>query len=268
MHKLIAVIIALGTALPVSAGALFTVDASYGGSSSTSTIEIEGSKMKMNAGSADSKWNGEMIFNADRREMIVVNHDDRSYFVIDHDQMRELSQQINQAMSSMEQALAALPEGQRAKMEQMMKSKMPAMAEAREPSQLKRTGVSDSVNGFDCDFYEVWRSGVRERELCVTDWSNVAGGRELAETFTALGEMMREMLDSLPKMANGATIGDATFEHMNEMGGFPVISREYGDDGVLDGESRLVSAAAASFAADDFEPPKKYKRRDLMKGMK
>ena len=80
--------------------------------------------------------------------------------------------------------------------------------------------------------------------------------------------MMRSMLDNLPRMANGASIGDAAFEHMKEINGFPVHTREYGDDGVLDGESKLVSASAASFDSADLEPPKKYKRKDLMKGMK
>ena len=124
--------------------------------------------MKMDVATNSADWNGDMLFHGDSREMIVVDHDKKSYYVIDEEQLEKLASSINQAMSSMEQALAALPEGQRAKMEQMMKSRMPAMAEPREPSELKKTGASDTVNGFDCEIYEVWRSGVRERELCVT----------------------------------------------------------------------------------------------------
>jgi hypothetical protein len=171
-------------------------------------------------------------------------------------------------MASMEQALAAMPEGQRARMEQMMKSKMPAMAEPREPSELKDTGSIDTVNGIDCEIFEVWRSGARERELCVTDWDNVAGGEEMAAAFYAMGEFMAEMLDSLPAMGNGETLGDAAFEHMKEIGGFPVRTREYGSDGSLDGQSVLISSKEVATDPGDFAPPKKYKRKDLMKGMK
>ena len=69
-------------------------------------------------------------------------------------------------------------------------------------------------------------------------------------------------------MGNGQSIGDAAYEHMKEMDGFPVRMREYGDDGVLDGESKLIGSKEVSTEPSDFMPPKKYKRKDMMKGMK
>ena len=41
-----------------------------------------------------------------------------------------------------------------------------------------------------------------------------------------------------------------------------------GEDGVLDAESTLQSSREADLDPSQFEPPKKYKRKDLMKGMK
>lgn len=255
-------------ALPATSGVLYEVESSYDGTATQAGIAVEGLNMKMDVASGAKDWNGYMLFHGDSHEMIIVDHDKKSYFVIDEKQMQELAGTVNQAMASMEQALAALPEGQRAKMEQMMKSRMPDMGTPREPSELKKTGESDSVNGLDCNIYEVWRSGVRERELCVTDWDNVAGGREVADVFYEMGAFMTEMLDSLPKMGGGQSLGDATYEHMKEMNGFPVRTLEYGDDGVLDGQSTLKSSKRVDFSAADFEPPKNYKRKDLMKGMK
>lgn len=268
MKKTLAAIAVLSLAIPASAGALFEVESSYGGSTNQTAIAVEAMLMKMDVASGDNDWDGEMIFRAESREMIVVNHDEKSYFVIDEEQMRKLAGAVSQAMASMEQALSAMPESQRARMEEMMKSRMPAMAAPREPSELKKTGGSDTVNGFGCEIYEVWRSGVRERELCVTDWDNVADGREIADVFIEMGAMMTEMLDSLPKMGDGGSIGDAAFEHLKEMNGFPVRTREFGNDGILDGQSTLISSKKADFEPADFEPPKKYKRKDLMKGMK
>lgn len=268
MKKTLVILGLLLSALPASAGVLFEVESSFRGMTTQTGIAVEGLHMKMDVASEDKDWNGDMIFRGENHEMIIVDHDKKSYFVIDEEQLRKLAGTINQAMASMEQAMAALPESQRAKMEQMMKSRMPDMGTPREPSKLKKTGTSDSVNGFDCEIYEVWRSGARERELCVTDWDNVAGGRQVAEVFHEMGAFMTEMLDSLPKMGSGASLGDATYEHLKEMNGFPVRTLEYGDDGVLDGQSTLISSKEADFDPADFEPPKKYKRKDLMKGMK
>jgi hypothetical protein len=52
------------------------------------------------------------------------------------------------------------------------------------------------------------------------------------------------------------------------MNGFPVRTREYGDDGMFDGRSTLISSKEVDFEPADFEPPKKYKRKNLMRGMK
>jgi len=255
-------------ALPSSAGVLYEIESSYGGKTSEATIAVEDLNMKMDVATDDQDWNGDMIFHGQNREMLVVNHNNKTYFVIDQEQMKKLAATVNQAMASVEQALAGLPESQRAKMEQMMKSRLPDMGTPREPSVLEKTGASETVNGFDCAVYEVWRSGVRERELCVTDWDNVAGGSEVADVFYEMGEFMAEMLDSLPKMGGGKSLGDATYEHLKEMNGFPVRTREYDDNGRLTGNSTLISSEEADFDPADFEPPKKYKRQDLMKGMK
>jgi hypothetical protein len=268
MKMLFVVIALLALAIPSSAGVLYEVETSYGGTATQAGISVDGLKMKMDVASGEKDWNGYMLFDGDSREMIVVNHDNKTYFVIDQEQMKKLADTVNQAMASVEQALAALPESQRAKMEQMMKSRMPDMGTPREPSELKKVGGSENVNGFDCEVYEVWRSGVRERELCVTDWDNVAGGSEVADVFYEMGEFMTEILDSLPKMGGGGSLGDATYEHIKEMNGFPVRTREYDDNGMLDGQSSLISSKKADFDPSEFEPPKKYKRQDLMKGMK
>lgn len=254
-------------AMPASAGVRYDIESSYGGTTQETSIDVDGSRMRLNFASGDTAGDGYMVFRGDRQEMMIVNTKDRSYFVIDQAQMKQLADTVNQAMASMEQALAAMPEAQRAQMEKMMKSRMPAMAEPREPSELKRTGASDTVNGYDCNIYEVWRSGVRERELCVTSWDNVAGGPDVAKVFTEMGEFMTEMLDNLPKIG-GRSFGDETFEHMKEIDGFPVRTREYGSDGVLDGESTLQSSTEAAIDDAEFEPPKGFKKQDLMKGMK
>ncbi len=268
MKTLLGIVVLLITALPISAGVIYEVESTYGDTATKAGIAVEGLNMKMDVASGDRDWNGDMLFHAKDREMIIVDHDKKSYFVIDEEQMRKLAGTVNQAMASMEQALASLPEGQRAKMEQMMKGRMPDMGAPREPSELRKTGETDTINGYPCVKYIVIRGGTKERELWVTGWDNVAGGSEVANVFYEMGAFMTEMLDSLPKMGSGASLGDATYEHMKEMNGFPVRTLEYGDDGVFDGQTTLLSSKEVDHDPADFEPPKKYKRKDMMKGMK
>jgi len=234
---------------------------------SDSRISVDGDLVKMDVTSGSKDLNGEMIFRGDRKEMVIVNNEDKTYFVLDEEQMKALAAQISQAMSAMEQALAAVPEGQRAKMEEMMKQRMPMQMEPREPAELKKTGDSDTVGGYPCVRYEVWRGGIRERELWVTQWKNIEGGTDAVQAFEDMSAFFKEMLDSLPQMGD-RSFADSAFEHLKEMGGMPVVTREFADDGTLESEARLTSASSRSLDPADFEPPKDYKRKDMFGGMK
>lgn len=234
---------------------------------SASRVSVEGDLVKMDVTSGGTDIAGEMIFRGDRKEMVVVNNEDKTYFVLDEEQMKALAAQISQAMSAMEQALAAVPEGQRAKMEEMMKQRMPMQMEPREPAELKKTGDSDTVGGYPCVRYEVWRGGIRERELWVTQWKNIEGGADAVQAFEDMSAFFKEMLDSLPQMGD-RSFADSAFEHLKEMGGMPVVTREFADDGTLESEARLTSASSRSLDPADFEPPKDYKRKDMFGGMK
>jgi hypothetical protein len=272
MQRILGATLALLAALPAFAGVVYEVEnnnmTTSPGEMTTASIAFEGKLMKMDITSANEDQDGEIIFRADRREMVMVNHGDRSYFVLDEQQLRAIADQINQAMASMEQALAGMPESQRAQMEKMMKDRMPGMGSKPQPSELKKTGDSDTINGYPCVRYEVWRGDTKERELWVTDWSNVTGGSEAAQVFMEMASFMQEMLDSMPQMGEAESFGDATFEHMREMNGYPVMTREFDASGAVQYESKLISAQESTLDPADFEPPKNYKRKDIMKGMR
>ncbi len=51
---------------------------------------------------------------------------------------------------------------------------------------------------------------------------------------------------------------------MKELGGFPVVTREFDDyDGSLEGETALRSARRQTLDPDAFEPPKGYRLRSM-----
>ena len=55
---------------------------------------------------------------------------------------------------------------------------------------------------------------------------------------------------------------------MREMNGFPVVAREFDDNGEFEGMSALKSATRQTLKPEDFEPPAGYKRQDLDMGGK
>ncbi len=254
---------------PVFAGVVYEIEVTDHTTSPASTsgshISVEGSLLKMDAISGSKDMDGEMIYRGDRREMVIVNDEEKSYIVLDEEQMKAMAAQISQAMSAMDQALAAVPEGQREKMREMMNKRMPMKMDQREPSNLKKTGETDTINGYPCVKYQVWRAGILERELWVTPWKNIEGGADAVQAFEDMSSFFKEMLNSLPQMGD-QDFADSAFEHLKEMGGMPVVTREFADDGSLENESTLKSANQQAFDPDEFEPPKNYKRKDMFKG--
>ncbi len=272
MKRTLMTLAILTAAAPVLAGVVYQVKTTdmtgSSGETMQSTISADGPLLKMEMKGPGSGFNGEMIYRGDRREMVMVNHDEKTVMVMDEATIKAMADQISQAMAAMEQALAALPASQRAKMEQMMKSKMPAMPEPTAPAEIKATGDGDTINGYPTTRYDVWRDGVRQRELWVTGWSNVDGGEEVAETFQQMAAFMQDMLDNLPNIGGIRSAGDTAFTYLKEMKGFPVKTRELSDSGAVESESVLVSSEQQDLDPSTFEPPKGYKKQDLKKMMK
>ena len=270
MKKIVMFLSVFLLTIPAAAGVVYEIEVTDHEQSppNTESIEtvVEGRLLKMGISSSDRGGNGEMIYRGDRREMVVVDHDKKTYFVIDEEGMKAIAAQLNEAMSMMEQALANVPEAQRAMVEEMMKKKMPQVEKVDRPkTELRNTGEQADHNGYPCVRYEVLRDGRAIRELWVTDWKNVAGGAEVAELFQEMSEFFKEMLDSLPKFAETGG-AHQPFEHLREMNGFPVVTRELGDDGSLENEASLRSAKRQIIDPDAFEPPSGYKRQEMLKG--
>ena len=59
-------------------------------------------------------------------------------------------------------------------------------------------------------------------------------------------------------------MGANAYEHLDELGGFPIVTIELAPDGSVLGENRLVSSREETLAADEFEPPADYERATLV----
>ena len=234
--------------------------------SESTQAAVEGRNLKMSIAPGSSGGRGDMIFRGDRREMVVVDHEDKSFHVIDEETMQQIAGQVNQAMSQMQEALKNVPEEQRAMVEKMMKQRMPAQTQIpeRPTSELRKTGERGDKAGYPCVKYDVLLDGRKIRELWVTDWDNIEGGRDVVGAFEEMADFFTELLESIPDFGQGVPSADSAFEHLKEIGGFPVVTREYDDDGSLENESTLRSAQRRSLDPTEFEPPAGYKRRSML----
>ena len=266
MRMINVVLMSLLVSIPASAGVVFDVVATDTRSSKTFDTEVlvEGDNLKMAIapGTREGR-NGEMIYQGAQRSMILVNHEEKTFMTIDEEAIKAITSQLGQAMSQMEHALKDVPEEQRAMVEKMMKGKLPTATPKRQASELRSTGERATHNGYPCVKYEVLRGGTKLRELWVTDWSNIEGGKEVVASFEQMAEFFKELLDSIPNVGDQAAFAEPTWEHMKELGGFPVVTRDFAADGTLGNEAELRSARRQKIEPGAFEAPAGYARREM-----
>jgi hypothetical protein len=68
----------------------------------------------------------------------------------------------------------------------------------------------------------------------------------------------------MPLLA-GAMANVNPFEHLTAMNGFPVVTREFADDGSLESETVLRSARREQLDPVEFDPPPGYDREDMVR---
>jgi hypothetical protein len=231
------------------------------------TIEIstQDGVSRMEVASASSDGSGGMIFREKSKEFIAIDHEEKEYYVIDEATMERIGNQLNSAMQQMQESLAGMPPEQRAMAEQMMKQHLPQPAQASEPMTVKETGATDTINGFDCRYYEVRQQGAKIRDLCVADWSEIDGGREAADSMLAMAGFFERMAEQFSAGSGMDAMKQQRelFRHMRELGGYPVLTREFDGSGRAESESRLKSARSSDIDPALFDPPQGYRRKDL-----
>jgi hypothetical protein len=267
--KLVLACAAMGSPLPLLAGSVLeVVTTEYREEPpviGTMEISTQDGMSRMEVTSVSSEESGGMIFREQGREFIAIDHEEKEYYVIDEAAMERIGTQMNSAMQQMQQALEEMPPEQRAMAEQMMKQHLPAQAQKPAPLKVNKTGASDTINGFDCEYYEVQQNGTKVRELCITGWDELDGGREAADSMIAMAAFFEKMAEQFSAGAGMDVMGEQRdlFRHMRDLEGYPVLSREFDEEGAVESESRLKSAKSSDIDPALFNPPQGYKQKDL-----
>jgi hypothetical protein len=246
-----------------------------GGESYTTITKIAGDRMRTDTQGEDGKIGNSVIFLGEKDEMYMIDHKKKTSLVMDRESIEELGKQMSGVMKQMEAALAQVPPGQREMMERMMKKKLAADPNYKEPSPpvVRSSGESSSVHGIDCEWKEVTRDGALSEKACVCDQSAIAGGEEMV----AIAQEMRDFASGLSKLANSASglkmFGGGTMEEIGlnltaDLGGFPLISEYYDGEGKLMRRSTFQSADDVSIPDEDFGPPSGYKKQTMQQMMR
>jgi|GEM_PF-803625 len=238
----------------------------------TTEIAIQNGKLRLEDSDSNKRDRQLMIYDSATDSMMVINHNEKSYTIIDANTMNQIQQEMAQVKKQMEEQLANLPPEQRAMVEKMMQGKMmqgkmPMMSDPQAESkpkpkaQVNSTGKSTSISGFDCEFVEVTTSGEKKREMCVTDWGNLDNDKEVAAAFKGMIGFFDRMFQSMRKIA--PMMEEMPFSEIEQIGGFPVQIKEFSGEQVK-AVSKLLSVKSHDYSAQDFEPPKDYRKKELM----
>jgi hypothetical protein len=196
---------------------------------------------------------------------MILDHAKSEAVVFDKETMDSLAAQMRQAMEQMEQMMSKVPPEQRAMMQGMMKGKMGnMMPEPPPPTEVKKTSETGTTNGYSWVKYDLYQEGNKIQEYLVTDWSNLDLDASVFDVFKEMSLFFEDIGKSF-----GADMADSMnnpFEEMNELGGFPVITREF-MGGTMTSSTELKSVSTGDVDAGTFENPG-YKVNDIGMQMK
>jgi hypothetical protein len=233
-------------------------------------IKVQGQALTMPTPKTGKQGGGAMIFHGDRGnkgEMTVVDHDRKSYMLMDDATVGDMAEKVSGAMSQMQAMLKNLPEAQRKAAEAMIRKRggaaMGGGAAGPKPViEVKATGQNDVVNNYPCAKHEVFRDGVKIRELCTTEWSNIDGGSEASGVFARMGEFAKALTEAFSKLP-GADDNPNPYAEMNFADGFPVHTVSLGKNGKKEEEWLLKSTRQEAIDPVEFQPPAGYKRMSM-----
>ena len=267
MLKVLALVsgVVMGIQTTVCAGVVFHVETTFPNRTEVppraDAMTVDGKKLKMtmhDAGNTQST----VIYRGDREEILLINHGDHTWRAMDKATMINLGQHINPAMEKMQEMLKNMPPERRAIMEKMFAGQgiNPAMMGGKVEMQVKKTGESQSINGYPCVKYETRRGNEKVAEHCVSDWKQVPGSQEARGVFHDMAAFSQEVWQGAFKGGGGPA---SFLESIGKIEGYPVLTRIF-SNGTIVAESRLTGVEEKSISAPEFDPPKDYVKKDFL----
>jgi uncharacterized protein DUF4412 len=188
----LAVVCVTASPLTAAAGVLIVEKTTTGnGPTQTHQVMIEKDAMRVEH-DTPSGDKGTVLFDGTKQVMRLVNYDKKTYTEMTKADIDAMSERMAGAMAQMQEHMKNLPPEQRARMEEMMRGRMPGGGAAAPRITYRKAGT-DTVGSWTCDRYEGFQDGQKVAELCTVE-PTVLGflpedfevSRKLAEFFKRL----------------------------------------------------------------------------------
>lgn len=231
-------------------------------STAKTNILVDGKSIKMEYLEDGKKLDSTMIFKGDSDVMIFVDHREKKYFSMNKNDIQKFSNQMSQAMAQLDEALKDMPPEQREQMKNMMKDKLPGMGNSDYVEPVIKKSGSDTVKGYSCTNYDIYKGSKLYRKSCVTNWGNIEGGDQIAAAMISMTDFMEEMTKSFSNNSQ-VKFEKNVFHQLKEMNGFPVKTVDYGDSDNIISESIFESSRIVDAPKSEFKPPSGYRKEAI-----
>jgi len=202
----------------------------------------------------------EVVYNQVANSMTIITHSKKVYMVMDKNFATSVKSQMDRAMA---EALAKVPAEQREMLEKMMQQPMGQMDSPAAPAaaDIRQTRRKDTVNGFECIYYEYYEEEHKTREYCVAQWDALGSGEDISGVVRAMAKFSTELAQEFSNMA-AVPMSSGPFADMSDIDGFPVLTRRFSDGRAVE-ETVLTKVTNKTIADSEFQPPAGYVERNM-----
>jgi hypothetical protein len=107
---------------------------------------------------------------------------------------------------------------------------------------------------------EVLVNGQKRSEFWIAGWQGV--DQRIKPAIDAMSRFMKGVIDKLPESLS-EPVRSGGYEVIGDLGGMPMMTREYDSSGDVVNESRVTSIENADIDVATFKPPAGYTRRSF-----
>jgi Spy/CpxP family protein refolding chaperone len=284
MRLLRMAVVALGVlaaVTPVSAGWIIDEVVRGGNDTHQQRMFLQGNRLKT-VSLEGERVTQAVVMDLDAQTITQIDYKERAYTTATAkeyaDALREGMKMMGEAMGGqmqsqlkdMEEQLKQLPPEQRKQIEAMMRqaqqSAQPPAAPKLKPEDcapdtvdIKRTGKSVTVAGYDASGYQIFTNGKLDSEVWIAPAITAVREIDPQKLERMVGEMMKALPQCPPK---GQMFGaDPVWKLMKD--GYPVRSVAK-DGGTV---TEVVKAESRSLGAGEFQPPAGFARKSLKEMM-
>jgi len=187
--------------------------------------------------------------------IITIDDKRKQYRVMTKDDLKKLVAKAGDAMAKMQEGMKKMTPEQRAMMEKMMGNRLPGgigAAGAPDTWEAKSLGTSATVDGRQCQNWNLLRNGAPFQELCVVPYNTLPGKEDIQKVF-------KEMSDTFGDLAKAMPGADQTAKARMSINGYAVRTRRYSGDGKFQPDETIMSKwVEESIPASMFEVPQGY----------